>query len=388
MVTVRCWNLFQFKCANGWFPLWPSNFKIKCQKIMVALVILACWLVQKCNTSKMQHMLLTQGHRLLYCNFGENLIIQIDACGTKVAIVLGQFCMHCMKAWLFLLCDTATPPLLIQTQTQTQTHPMVVLKSKTWWWHANRLGFYVHCNITKWYMEQCHWKTLQLNAPGGHNNFVWSKIQIFKFPGWWDGLLHYFARTCLLRYSENSPAVFQPVEVQGNVINMEQGGLPKDETQMEFCCWMKQTIKTHNTQHTTHNTQHTTHNKRSDWKTKPKQQQTTWQQRGTCCFTGYWNMPTLALIRPLFLMQSLEFSCYQICLSIHAHDPRAIRKRNILFTIWFMLVVQQQRAEIVPQIDYCDLFETSSCCEQACMSGAHGQTHIAHWIIQHKLNTP
>ena len=258
MVTVRCWNLFQFKCANGWFPLWPSNFKIKCQKIMVALVILACWLVQKCNTSKMQHMLLTQGHRLLYCNFGENLIIQIDACGTKVAIVLGQFCMHCMKAWLFLLCDTATPPLLIHTQTQTQTHPMVVLKSKTWWWHANRLGFYVHCNITKWYMEQCHWKTLQLNAPGGHNNFVWSKIQIFKFPGWWDGLLHYFARTCLLRYSENSPAVFQPVEVQGNVINMEQGGLPKDETQMEFCCWMKQTIKTHNTQHTTHNTQHIT----------------------------------------------------------------------------------------------------------------------------------
>lgn len=24
-------------------------------------------------------------------------------------------------------------------------------------------------------------KTLQLNAPGGHNNFVGSKIQIFKF---------------------------------------------------------------------------------------------------------------------------------------------------------------------------------------------------------------
>ena len=30
------------------------------------------------------------------------------------------------------------------------------------------------------------------------------------------------------------PAVFQPEEVQDNVINMEQGGLPKDETQMEF----------------------------------------------------------------------------------------------------------------------------------------------------------
>ena len=66
---------------------------------------------------------------------------------------------------------------------------------------------------------------------------------------------------------------------------------------------------------------HTTQNKRSDWKTKPKQQQTTWQQKGTCCFTGYWNMPTLALIRPLDEKKELDALSCNICLHLSEDCP-------------------------------------------------------------------